>query len=67
MNDIGMLQGFQNLDFPESRNGKAVLFRFGVDAFESDNFFGGIVLRDKYGSVGSLSDLCLARKDILVS
>ena len=66
-NDIGMMQGFQNLDFPNGRNGKAVFFLFGIDTFEGDNFFGHLVLGDKDGSVRAFAHLVFSIKDVFVS
>ena len=59
-----MVQGFENFDFPNRRNGETIFFLLGIDALERDNFIRPLVLTDKDAAVRAFTDLMLFGKDI---
>lgn len=67
VDNIGMVQRFQNLDFSESRNGETIFFLFGVDPFECNYFIGLFVAGYKNASISSFPNFLLFLEYIDIS
>lgn len=62
-----MVQSLEDFDFTNSRDWKAILLLFGINALKRDNFVRHLVLPNKDAAIGSLTDLLLFRKHIYIS
>ena len=59
-----MVQGFQNLDLANGRNGETIFLLLRVDAFQSHNFSGLAIFANKNASVSTLPYLVLFQEYI---